>query len=187
MPLKFEDLPPLIQEQFYDFVEEVVDGLLYCDRTWTAWEVGTMSADDFAFVADDYGFVSEKAEELWNFCVRINSSLLDGLEVPKVPLIEQEFQVSMDILQDGEAEPESLLWALSRLEDYGVFTSGCHLGARAPRHSVSGYSGQQFGMWRSSSGAGKRLILWSSGLRDHGLKFFSVSGLGRFLASQMPN
>lgn len=162
MSLKFENLPPLVQEQFYDFVESITDGLLFCDRTWTAWEVGTMRDDDFALANDDYGFVSEKAEELWYFCVRMHASLLDGLRPPEVPQLEQELQVALDVLEDKESEQENVLWALSRLEDVGAITPLLFSPSVMSRRSRSGSWQYGFGLlWsRSRAAAGRKM--WSS-------------------------
>jgi hypothetical protein len=42
-----------------DDLSALLSGLYVCRRNWAAWEVGTMSADDFARASDDADTVDE--------------------------------------------------------------------------------------------------------------------------------
>jgi hypothetical protein len=43
-------------------VAEALGEALDCNRAWSAWGVGTMTADDFALVSEDQDRVSEIAD-----------------------------------------------------------------------------------------------------------------------------
>lgn len=47
-------------------VTEILDDLLYCSRVWEAWEVGTMTQDDFGFAAEDEDIRSDVRSTLIN-------------------------------------------------------------------------------------------------------------------------
>lgn len=40
------------EENIRDIVNNGLDGLLWCNRVWEAWSVGTMGPDDFSEVSD---------------------------------------------------------------------------------------------------------------------------------------
>jgi hypothetical protein len=53
-----DDLKPQIAAALKEALGEALD----CTRVWEAWSVGTMSADDFALVAEDEDRLSEIVE-----------------------------------------------------------------------------------------------------------------------------
>lgn len=63
----FKDLTEEQQQPYFDKVYEMFNGLLYCDRSWSAWQYKTMSESDFIDITTNSDFVYEKAEEIYNF------------------------------------------------------------------------------------------------------------------------
>jgi len=39
---------------------------MFCTRSWSAWNQGTMEAEDFSLVLDDVDYVYDKAEYLYD-------------------------------------------------------------------------------------------------------------------------
>jgi hypothetical protein len=52
-------LPDDLRESVLDAVGEALGGALDCTRVWSAWQMGTMSAQDFVTIADDAARVGE--------------------------------------------------------------------------------------------------------------------------------
>lgn len=64
---KFKDLPENIQQKYIDKAAEfITPDMFFCTRTWEAWEVGTMTKDDFAPMEEDDDFIHDLAELLFN-------------------------------------------------------------------------------------------------------------------------
>jgi len=121
MSPKFEDQPEEVRDRFVEKAGELVDHLYWCTRTWTAWEVNTMSESDFIEASQDVGILDDVAGQMWGFFVSIRRDVPDSTEPPaRVPLAEQELQVALDVLSDNGGDGETELWALDRLELYGV-------------------------------------------------------------------
>ncbi len=60
----FDDLPEAEQNKYYDKATELLEGLLWCERTWEAWGHGTMTKYDFIDAADDDNIIYDTAVRL---------------------------------------------------------------------------------------------------------------------------
>ncbi len=63
----FDDLPESEQTVYLDKAVELLGNLWYCDRVWEAWDVGTMTQNDFVVAAEDDDLVHDAAEALYEF------------------------------------------------------------------------------------------------------------------------
>ena len=78
--VEFKELPEEEQQKYIELASSILDGQLYCDRSWDAWHYNTMSENDFYNSNEDEGFVYEKAEEIYNFLkTRIRNSILEEI------------------------------------------------------------------------------------------------------------
>lgn len=41
------------EEQIKEIIAESLGDLRYCNRVWSAWNIGTMTQDDFSMAGDD--------------------------------------------------------------------------------------------------------------------------------------
>ncbi len=70
--IAFSELPETKKEEFYDLSTTILDDLLYCNRVWTAWGYGTMSASDFILAAENDDILNTTAETIFNFLQQKN-------------------------------------------------------------------------------------------------------------------
>lgn len=66
---KFSELSDTQKQPFLELAEEILYGLHYCTRTWSAWNYGTMDESDFIEAQTDSNLVFEKAELIYNFYI----------------------------------------------------------------------------------------------------------------------
>lgn len=72
---KFTSLTDDQKQEYYDLVCDITSGLLYCDRTWSAWAVGTMNQYDFSEANSSDSYVDESAEKIHQF---VNKTVIDS-------------------------------------------------------------------------------------------------------------
>lgn len=65
--ISFPELSDDKKEELFELSKIIFGELLYCDRVWSAWGYGTMSADDFSLAADDDALIEEAAEHIFEF------------------------------------------------------------------------------------------------------------------------
>lgn len=65
--LPFTELSEEQQQPFIDMAIKVLSGLHCCTRVWEAWQVGTMTQDDFVEAAYDDDLINERAEMIYLF------------------------------------------------------------------------------------------------------------------------
>ena len=53
-----------LKERLKNTLRQHLDDALHCTRTWDAWEVGTMSEDDFEGIAYNDEFIDELANAI---------------------------------------------------------------------------------------------------------------------------
>ena len=63
--LTYEELTEDEKNEYRAKAEDMVSGLILCNRFWSAWSVGTMTEDDFKCAESDDELIEEKAEELY--------------------------------------------------------------------------------------------------------------------------
>jgi len=64
---KFKDLSDKEQEEYLVLVRNIIgEDPMFCTRSWSAWNQGTMEAEDFSLVLDDVDYVYDKAEYLYD-------------------------------------------------------------------------------------------------------------------------
>lgn len=63
----FENLTDEVKQPYLDQAANLLDGLLWCDRDWSAWGWGTMSSNDFHDAAGDDDLVCTVAASLYEF------------------------------------------------------------------------------------------------------------------------
>ena len=63
----FDELTDEERQPYLDHVANMADGLLYCGRVWSAWEVGTMEADDFQEMGEEW--IYQQAKEMYKFFI----------------------------------------------------------------------------------------------------------------------
>jgi len=62
----FNDLSEKEKQKYFDWANELItDDVLFCTRVWSAWNVGTMSEDDFFPAYEDDDFIYRIAEALF--------------------------------------------------------------------------------------------------------------------------
>ena len=68
--MKLDNQSETIQEKFIKKAESfLTNDLYFCTRVWDAWNVGTMSEEDFKSAKEDEDFVFELAELLYNTAI----------------------------------------------------------------------------------------------------------------------
>ena len=65
--LPFVELSEEQQQPFIDMAIKVLNGLHCCTRVWEAWQVGTMTQDDFVEADYDDDLINERAEMIYLF------------------------------------------------------------------------------------------------------------------------
>ena len=65
--LPFAELSEEQQQPFIDMAIKVLSGLYCCTRVWEAWQVGTMTQDDFVEADYDDDLINERAEMIYLF------------------------------------------------------------------------------------------------------------------------
>lgn len=65
MSEEYDDLSEERQEYFHDRAAELLSGLLWCQRTWEAWDVGNMTQEDFIAADEDELVVHDTAVRLY--------------------------------------------------------------------------------------------------------------------------
>lgn len=65
--MEFENLPNEEQDRYIQLSTELLDGQLYCTRTWEAWHYKTMSENDFFNSNEDDDLVYDNAKRIYNF------------------------------------------------------------------------------------------------------------------------
>ncbi|MDR5839371.1 hypothetical protein [Caballeronia sp. LZ034LL] len=105
------------QQAVRDAIAEALGDAYDCMRVWNAWNVGTMSQDDFQRVADD----DSRIEEIANAAITALSSAL--------------------ATEGGEATPIEHRQGCSALGGYGHGVGPCDCGA-APQSQVDSDSEQ---------------------------------------------
>ncbi len=78
--MEFENLPYEEQEHYTLLAAELLDGQLYCTRSWSAWGVKTMTEDDFYNSNEDDDLIYENAKRIYDFLKsRVRSAKIDEL------------------------------------------------------------------------------------------------------------
>lgn len=94
---QLDDLPDSVIEA----TAEAIGGAMDCLRVWSAWGVGTMSADDFAPVADD----GERVAEIARAAITAYLKFSADAAPPPAPAVPDEMQYS--VVSKGERIPDS--------------------------------------------------------------------------------
>lgn len=61
----FDREPADVRERYYERARHALRDLLYCNRAWSAWGVGTMTQDDFVSADEDEDCVEDMALDLY--------------------------------------------------------------------------------------------------------------------------
>lgn len=81
----FESLTDSAKQPYLDKAAELLDGLLWCDRDWSAWGWGTMGSNDFHDAASDDDIVYKVAAELYNFRLGLETRTQEQLRFEPRP------------------------------------------------------------------------------------------------------
>lgn len=63
------------QQKYVDMVMEILGDTQICTRSSGAWNLGTMTEDDFHYAIDDEDYVNGMAEELYNKILLLNAKI----------------------------------------------------------------------------------------------------------------
>lgn len=55
-----------LKDELIKLLYERLEDLFYCDRVWSAWDLGTMSEDDFSLITEDEEFMEELLDDFLN-------------------------------------------------------------------------------------------------------------------------
>ena len=66
MPKEWEDLTDEEKQPFFDAADSILRPLRYCNRVWYAWDIGTMSEQDFVPANEKQEILEETAWYLYN-------------------------------------------------------------------------------------------------------------------------
>lgn len=75
----FENLTDEVKQPYLDQAANLLDGLLWCDRDWSAWGWGTMSSNDFHDAAGDDDLVCTVAASLYEFRLSLETRTQEEL------------------------------------------------------------------------------------------------------------
>lgn len=90
MNKEFGELTDQEQADYYEFAADLLGDTLICDRTWSAWGVGTMTESDFSAAHEDDDFVHEIAEKIYKHTrIAKNEGIAIGLD-QAVELIDKK-------------------------------------------------------------------------------------------------